>query len=103
VDYYRWGAIFTNNWKSKAILTSYKPAEPVAPLFDVCSAVCDSPPETEESALVRALAYFEEVIGRRIADINQVSYLQVRAARKHYACMDQALYRTLSYDLVLIS
>ena len=81
VDYYGGEPFFTNNWKSQAILTFYKPAEPEAPLFDVCSAVCDTPPEAEESALVRALAYFEGVLGWRIADINHISYLQARAAQ----------------------
>jgi hypothetical protein len=58
VDYYGGEPFFTNNWKSQAILTFYKPAEPEAPLFDVRGAVCDTPAEAEESALVRALAYF---------------------------------------------
>jgi hypothetical protein len=80
VDYYGGEPFFTNNWKSIAILTFYKPAEPKAPFFDVCSVVCDTPPELEESALIRALAYFEGVLGRRIADINHISYLQARAA-----------------------
>jgi hypothetical protein len=51
VDYYGGEPFFTNNWKSQAILTFYKPAELKAPLFDVCSVVCDSPPEVDESAL----------------------------------------------------
>jgi hypothetical protein len=76
-----WGVVFTNNWKSQAILTFYKPAEPEAPLFDVCSDVCDTPPQEGESALVRALTYFEGVLGWRIADINHVSYLQARVAQ----------------------
>jgi hypothetical protein len=80
VDYYGGELFFTNNWKSQEILTFYKPAEPEAPLFDVCSVVCDPPPEVE-SALVRTLAYFEGVLGWRIADINCISYLQVRAAQ----------------------
>jgi hypothetical protein len=63
VDYYGGDPFFTNKWKSQAILTFYKPAEPDAPLFDVCSAIWDTPPEEEESALVRALAYFEGVLG----------------------------------------
>jgi hypothetical protein len=50
-------------------------------LFDVCSGICDTPPQAEESALVHALAYFEGVLGWRIADINHVSYLQVRVAQ----------------------
>jgi hypothetical protein len=81
VDYYGGEPFFTNNWKSQAILTFDKPAEPEAPLFDVCSAVCDTPPEVEESALVHTLAYFEGVLGWRIAHINHISYLQVRVAQ----------------------
>jgi hypothetical protein len=78
VDYYGGELFFTNNWKSQAILTFYKPAEPEAPLFDVCIGVFDTP-QAEESALVHALAYFERVLGWRIADINHVS-LQARVA-----------------------
>jgi hypothetical protein len=82
VDYYGWEPFFTNNWKSQAILTFYKPVEPEAPLFGVSSAVCDTPPEAEECALVRALAYFEGVLGCwRISDINHVSYLHACAAQ----------------------
>jgi hypothetical protein len=81
VDYYSGEPFFTNNWKNQAILTFYKPAEPEAPLFDVYSAVCDTPTEAEESALVRSLAYCEGVLGWRIAYINHVSYLQARAAQ----------------------
>jgi hypothetical protein len=62
VDYYGGKSLFTNNCKSQAILTFYKLVESEAPWFDVCSAVCDNPPEAEESALVRALAYFEGVL-----------------------------------------
>jgi hypothetical protein len=81
VDYYG-GELFSPTiWKSQAILTFYKPAEPEAPLFDVCSAICDTPPEAEESALVRALAYFEGVLGWRIVYINHISYLQAHATR----------------------
>jgi hypothetical protein len=69
VDYYGGEPFFTNNWKSQEILTLYKSAELEAPLFDVCNVVCDTPPQAEESALVRTLAYFEGVIGWRIADI----------------------------------
>jgi hypothetical protein len=80
MDYYGGESFFTNTWKSQAILTFYKPAEPEAPLFDVCSAVCDSHPEAEESALVHTLYYFEGVLGSRIADINHVLYLQAHVA-----------------------
>jgi hypothetical protein len=58
VDYYGGEPFFTNNWKCQTILSFHKPAEPEAPLFDVCSGVCDTPTKAEESALVRALAYF---------------------------------------------
>jgi hypothetical protein len=68
VDYYGGVSFFTNNWKSSAILIFYKPAEPEAPLFDVYSGVCDTPPQEEESALVCALAYFKGVLDWRIAD-----------------------------------
>jgi hypothetical protein len=81
VDYYGEKPFFTNNWKNQAILTFYKPAEPEAPLFDVCSAICDTPPEAEESVVVRALAYFEGVLSWRIGDINHISYLQARATQ----------------------
>jgi hypothetical protein len=81
-DYYGGEPFFTNNWKSQTILTFYKPAEPEASLFDVCSGVCDAPTEAEESALVRTLAYFEGVLGWRIAGINHVSYLQARVAHQ---------------------
>jgi hypothetical protein len=64
VDYYGGEPFFTNNWKCQAILTLYKQAEESA------------------SALVRALAYFEGVLGWRIADINHVSYLQARVAHQ---------------------
>jgi hypothetical protein len=82
VDYYGGEKFFTNNWKCQAILTFYKPTEPKAPLFDVCNSVCDTPPQAEKSALVRTRAYFEGVLGWRIANINHVSYLQARVAHQ---------------------
>jgi hypothetical protein len=81
VDYYGGEPFFTNNWKSQAILTFCKPAEPEDPLFFVCSVVCDHPLEAEESALVHALANFEGVLGWRIADNNHISYQQARVAQ----------------------
>jgi hypothetical protein len=56
-------------------------------LFDVCSVVCDTPPKAEESVLVRALAYFEGVLGSGIADTKHISYLQACAARSVTLCM----------------
>jgi hypothetical protein len=81
VDYYGGEPFFTDNWKNNAILTFYKPPKPEAPLFDVCSAVCDTPSEAEESALVCTLAYFEGVLGWTITNINHISYLQACAAQ----------------------
>jgi hypothetical protein len=54
VDYYGGEPFFTNNWKCQTILTFYKPAEPEAPLFDVCSGVCDTPPQAEECTSTRS-------------------------------------------------
>jgi hypothetical protein len=82
VDYYGGEPFFTNNQKCQAILSFYKPAEPEAPLFDVCIVVCDTPAQAEEGALVHALAYFEGVLGWRIADINHVPYPQECAAHQ---------------------
>jgi hypothetical protein len=82
VDYYGGESFFTNNLKCQSILTFYKPAEPEAPLFDVCCGVCDTPLQAEDSALVRTLAYLEGVLGWRIADINHVSYMQARVAHQ---------------------
>jgi hypothetical protein len=79
VDYYGGEPFFINNWKCQAILSFYKPAEPEAPLFDVCNGVSDTPPQAEENALMCALAYFEGVLGWRIADINHVPYMQACA------------------------
>jgi hypothetical protein len=54
VDYYGGEPCFTKNWKSQAILTLYKPAEPEASLFDVYSAIWDTPPEAGESTSTRS-------------------------------------------------
>jgi hypothetical protein len=81
VDYYGGELFFINNLKSQAILTFYKATKPETPLFDVCSALCDTPLEAEESAVVHAPAYFEGVLGWRIVGINHISYLQACAAQ----------------------
>ena len=49
------------------------------PLFDIYSTVCDYHWAAEESALIRALAYFHEVQGWTIGDLNYLAYLQKRA------------------------
>jgi hypothetical protein len=101
--YVNYGTVFNQQLEESSNSNFLQASGIEAPLFDVCGVVCDTPPETEESALGRALAYFEGVLGWRIAYVNHIPYLQARAAQLHYACMDQALYRTLLYELVLIS
>ena len=80
LDYYGGEPFFTRDWKHQSTLTFYKPDQADdPPMFDICSAVCETHPAAELSALVRALSYFDEVLGWRVADINHVLYLQVRA------------------------
>jgi hypothetical protein len=74
-----WGAVF--HQQLEELSNSNFAQASRTRLFDVCNAVCDTPLEAEESALVRALAYFEGVRGWRISDINHISYLQARAAQ----------------------
>ena len=38
--------------------------------------VCEPDWEAEESALVRALSYFDEVLGWTLGDLNNLPYLQ---------------------------
>jgi hypothetical protein len=101
VDYYGGELFFINNLKSQAILTFYKATKPETPLFDVCSALCDTPLEAEESAVVHAPAYFEGVLGWRIVDINKLHiYKRVLLSNIMHAWIR---FCTLLYELVLIS
>ena len=66
LNYHGREPLFTRDWKHQANLTFYRPEQPNDPLFDIYSAVCDFDWQAEESALIRALAYFNEVLGWNI-------------------------------------
>jgi hypothetical protein len=61
--------------KFQAKLTFYRPNQLNSPLFDICSTVCVYHWQAEESALVRVLVYFDEVLGLTIVNLNYLSYL----------------------------
>jgi hypothetical protein len=64
LDYYGGQPCVTRDWKHHATLTFYKTDQPDAPpMFDICSAECDTYPEVELSALAHALSYFDRVLG----------------------------------------
>ena len=69
---------FTRGCRFQAKL-SCGASQPNTPLFDICSALCGHQWEAEESALVRALVYFDEVLGWTIGDRNYLIYLRMRA------------------------
>ena len=64
---------------SKQKVLFYRANQLNTPLFNICSSICDRHWEAEESALVRALVYFDEVLGWTIGDLNYLRYLQLRA------------------------
>jgi len=64
--------------KQKALF--YRANQLNTPLFNIYSSICGYYWKAEESALVRALAYFDEVLSWTIGDLNYTSYLQKRAA-----------------------
>jgi len=53
---------FTKDFKFEAKLSFYGANQLNTSLFDIYSPICDFYWEAEESALVRALAYFDEVL-----------------------------------------
>jgi hypothetical protein len=60
LDYYGGQSCFTRDWKQQATLTFYMTYQPDAPpMFDICSAVCESYPEAELSAPAHAVSYFD--------------------------------------------
>jgi len=65
---------------SKQKVLFYRANQLNTPLFNIYSSICGYYWEAEESALVRARAYFDEVLGWTIGDLNYTSYLQKRAA-----------------------
>ena len=54
---------FTRDLRFQAKLFFHRASQPNTPLFDICSSICGRYWEEEESALVRALLYFDEVLG----------------------------------------
>jgi len=69
---------FTRGLKFHAKLTFYRPNQLNTPLFDIYSTICDYHWKVEESALICALAYFDEVLGWTIGYLNYLPYLQKR-------------------------
>ena len=70
---------FTRGFRFQAKLYFRRASQPNTPLFDICSSLCVHQWEAEESALVRALVYFDEVLGWTIGDRNYFIYLRMRA------------------------
>ena len=70
---------FTRSFKFQAKLTFYRVNQLNSPLFNIYSSECEYHWEAEESALVRALSYFGEVLDWIIGDLNYHPYLQKRA------------------------
>jgi hypothetical protein len=62
--------------KFQTKLTFYRPNQLNTLLFDIYSTECDYHWEAEQSALVRALAYFDEVLSWTIGDLNYIPYLK---------------------------
>ena len=71
---------FTRDFKFQAKLAFYRANQLNTPLFDIYSSIYGLYWEAEENALVRAIAYFDEVLGWTIGDLNYTLYLQKRAA-----------------------
>ena len=61
---------FTRGLRFQAKLSFCRASQPNTPLFDICSSLFVHQWEAEESALVRALVYFDEVLGWTIEDRN---------------------------------
>ena len=70
---------FTRDLRFQAKLSFCRASHPNTPLFDISSPICGRHWEAEESALVRALVYFDEVLGWTIGDYNYLIYLRMRA------------------------
>ena len=70
----------TRYLRFEAKLSFCRASQPNTPLIDICSSICGRHWEAEESALVHAIVYFDEILGWTIGDLNYTSYLQKRAA-----------------------
>ena len=67
--------LFTRDLRFQAKLSFRRTSQLNTPLFDICSSICGSYWKVEQSALVRALVYFDEVLGWMIGDLNYLRYL----------------------------
>ena len=65
--------LFSRVFKFQAKLTFYRANQLNSPLFDIYSSIRGLYWKVEESALVCALAYFGEVLGWTIEDLNYIS------------------------------
>jgi hypothetical protein len=70
---------FIRDLRFQAKLSFCRVSQPNTPLFDIYSSICGRHWEAEESAVVRALVYIDEVLGWTIGDLNYLRYLQLRA------------------------
>ena len=68
---------FTRGCRFQAKVSFCRASQPNTSLFDICSSICGHQWEAEESALVRALIYFDEVLGWTIGDQNYLIYLRM--------------------------
>ena len=70
---------FTRGCRFQAKLSFCRASQLNTPLFDIFSSIYSNEWEAEESALICALVYFEEVLGWIIGDRNYLIYLRMRA------------------------
>ena len=70
---------FTRDLRFQAKLSFCRASQPNNQLFNICSSIRGRHWEVEESALVHALVYFDEVLGWTIGDLNYLIYLRLRA------------------------
>ena len=70
---------FTRDLRFQSKLSFYRTSQHNTPLLNICSSICGRHWEAEESAFVRALVYFDEVLGWPIGDLNYLRYLRLRA------------------------
>ena len=72
-------SFFTRGLKFQAKLTFYRENQLNSALFNIYNFEYEYHWEAEKSALIRALAYFDEVLDWTIEDLNYLSYLQKQA------------------------
>ncbi|RLM70030.1 hypothetical protein C2845_PM17G08000 [Panicum miliaceum] len=77
-------SFFTRSLRFQAKLIFYRINQLNTPLFDIYIRECDYHWKAEESAPVRALDYFDEVLGWTIGDLNYLSYLQKQRGLRYY-------------------